>query len=162
MPDSRRRNLRWLGLSGLVILLDQLSKLWALSALSLHLPEKLLPVFNFTLAYNRGAAFSFLASGDGWQRWFLAGLAILVSLALLLWLYRLKPQETWLAAGLSLILGGALGNLIDRLAYGYVVDFLDFHWGINHFPAFNLADSAITLGAILLFIDMMTASKHHD
>jgi signal peptidase II len=156
------RNLCWLLLTALVILFDQLTKHWAQVALTLYSPHELLGVFNLTLAYNQGAAFSFLAGASGWQRWFLAALAIVASLVLIIWLARLKPGEKWLAASLALILGGALGNLIDRLQHGYVVDFLDFHWGFHHFPAFNLADSAITLGAILLVIDMMTGREKHD
>lgn len=154
-------NLYWLLLTLAAIVLDQVTKLWALADLTLYRPHQVLPFFNFTLAYNQGAAFSFLAAEGGWQRWFLALLAVVVSIVILVWLLRLKPGETLQAAGLSLVLGGAIGNLIDRLAYGYVVDFLDFHWQFNHFPAFNLADSAITLGAILLILDMLT-SKSHD
>lgn len=151
----------WFGLSALVVLLDQLTKQWALSSLSLYIPHKLLGVFNLTLAYNNGAAFSFLADHDGWQRWFLAGISLIASVVIAIWITRLKANEKWLVAALSLILGGAVGNLIDRIYYGYVIDFLDFHWNEAHFPAFNLADSAITLGAILLFIDMFF-NRHND
>jgi len=156
-------NARWFALSAVIVLLDQLTKQWALDSLILHIPHKLLGVFNLTLAYNEGAAFSFLADHDGWQRWFLATVSLIASIAIAVWILRLKPEEKWLTAALSLILGGAVGNLIDRVYYGHVVDFLDFHWNHSHFPAFNLADSAITLGAILLFIDMMIPKrKEHD
>lgn len=157
-----KRNLRWLALTLLVIVADQLTKLWAQTGLTLYQPHELLSVFNLTLAYNHGAAFSFLAGAGGWQRWFLAALALVASLVLLVWLYRLKIGEWMQAAALALILGGALGNLIDRIQHGYVIDFLDFHWQASHFPAFNLADSAITLGAILIVADMLVGRKHHD
>lgn len=156
------RNLRWLALTLLVILLDQLTKWWALADLGLYQPRELLPVFNLTLVYNHGAAFSFLSAAGGWQRWFLAALALVASLVLLVWMYRLKAGEGMQAAALALILGGALGNLIDRIQHGYVIDFLDFHWQASHFPAFNLADSAITLGAIFIIADMLVGRKHHD
>lgn len=162
MLDLRKRNLGWLGLTLLTILIDQLTKYWALAALTLYRPQEVLPVFNFTLAYNRGAAFSFLAGAGGWQRWFLAALAIVASVIILVWLLKLKPAEKLQAAGLALVLGGAVGNLIDRIQYGYVVDFLDFHWHLHHFPAFNIADSAITLGAILLAVDLLFGSKTHE
>lgn len=164
--DAKRtqaqRNLYWLALTALVILLDQLTKLWAQTSLTLYNPHELLGVFNLTLAYNHGAAFSFLAGAGGWQRWFLAALAGVASVVMLIWLYRLKAHERLQAPALALILGGALGNLIDRLQHGFVIDFLDFHWQASHFPAFNLADSAITLGAILIVVDMLAGSKQHD
>lgn len=156
------RNLRWLLLSAAIIIADQLSKIWAVSALSLYAPQKIVAVFNLTLAHNYGAAFSFLAAQGGWQRWFLAVLAVIASIALVVWLYRLPTTQTWLAAALSLVLGGAIGNLIDRIQYGYVVDFFDFHWQSTHFPAFNIADTAITLGAIFLAVDIIIGSKKHD
>lgn len=162
MHEAAGRNLRWLVLTALVILADQLTKIWAQSSLTLYNPHELLGVFNLTLAYNHGAAFSFLAGAGGWQRWFLAALALVASIVMLVWLYRLKPQEKLQAAALALILGGALGNLVDRLQHGYVIDFLDFHWKTSHFPAFNLADSAITLGAILIIFEMLMGNKADD
>ena len=112
-----------------------------------------------TLAHNYGAAFSFLSDAGGWQRWFFTVLASAVSLALLVWLLRL-PREEWLTGlGLSLILGGAIGNLIDRIQLGYVVDFVDVHYKGWHYPAFNVADSAITCGVILLLLDVVLISK---
>ncbi len=105
-----------------------------------------------TLVFNKGAAFSFLSDAGGWQRWFFTGLSSLVSVALLVWLLRLKSDERLTAVSLALILGGALGNLIDRIRLGQVVDFLDFHWQQSHWPAFNLADSAITVGVVLMLL----------
>jgi len=145
--------LKWLWLSVLVIVLDQASKLAIDHGMQLYESIALLPFFNLTYVHNTGAAFSFLSGVGGWQRWFLAGLAMAMSVVLGLWLSRLQKHETLLAASLSLILGGAVGNLIDRLLYGYVIDFLDVHYGSWHFPAFNIADSAITLGAFLMFIE---------
>ena len=145
--------LKWLNLSALVIVFDQLSKWWANSALELYQSIAVLPFFNITLAYNHGAAFSFLASESGWQRWFFTGLAVVVSIVLLVWLKRLKTDAKLEAISLALILGGALGNVIDRVIHGYVIDFLDVYYGTYHWPAFNVADSAICVGAILLILD---------
>jgi signal peptidase II len=153
--------LKWLWLSGLVILLDQLSKWLAKNSLVLHQPVPVLPSFNLTLMYNRGAAFSFLASASGWQRWFFMLLSFTISVALVLWLSRLKANELRLALALSLILGGALGNLIDRTYLGYVIDFIQVYYDRWYWPAFNIADSAITLGAILLVIDSLYAKRRH-
>ena len=115
-------------------------------------PIEIIPFFNFTLAHNAGAAFSFLADAGGWQRWFFAGLATAVSIFIFLWIRNLKSHEKIMAAGLSLILGGAIGNLIDRVRFGYVVDFIDFYIGDWHWPAFNIADSAISVGAVILIL----------
>ncbi len=112
-----------------------------------------------TLVFNEGAAFSFLADAGGWQRWFFAGLAVVVSIALLLWLKRLEAQERLTGVALSLVAGGAVGNLIDRIAYGHVVDFVDVYWRTWHWPAFNVADSAITVGVILLLLDALLPKK---
>jgi signal peptidase II len=152
---------KWLWLSGLVILLDQLSKWLANSSLALHQPVPVLPSFNLTLMYNRGAAFSFLASASGWQRWFFILLSLTISIALVLWLSRLKANELRLALALSLILGGAVGNLIDRTWLGYVIDFIQVYYDRWYWPAFNIADSAITLGAALLVIDSLYAKRRH-
>ena len=145
--------LKWMNLSALVIVFDQLSKWWANSALELYQSIAVLPFFNITLAYNHGAAFSFLASESGWQRWFFTGLAVVVSIVLLVWLKRLKTDAKLEAISLALILGGALGNVIDRVVHGYVIDFIDVYYGTYHWPAFNVADSAICVGAILLILD---------
>ncbi len=162
--------LRWIGLALVVIVVDQATKLWADAALQLHMPQQLFTGFNLTLSYNSGAAFSFLAGAGGWQRWFFIILALLVSGYIIHWLRRLGPGDARLALALALILGGALGNVIDRAWLGHVVDFIDVYYlsndclpfftqvisnrgGACHWPAFNIADSAITLGALLLVID---------
>lgn len=152
----RNRNLRWLWLSVAVIALDQLTKWLAASQLDYAQPVPVLPLFNLTLMHNTGAAFSFLAGAGGWQRWFFVGLAVLISAFLLRWLQKLpvdgRGDARWTAAGLTLVLGGAIGNVIDRLLHGYVIDFIDLYWGRYHWPAFNIADSAITVGVILLLL----------
>lgn len=147
------RNLHWLWLSLVVLLLDLWTKSLAENALQLYQRIEVLPFFNFTLAYNSGAAFSFLADAGGWQRWFFTAIALVASVVIVGWLLKLRG-ERMVAIALALILGGALGNLWDRVMLGHVVDFLDFHWAGYHFPAFNIADSAITVGAVLLIIDM--------
>jgi signal peptidase II len=149
--------LRWLILSVLVLLADQATKQWVLAALLPYEVIPVLPVFNLTLVFNEGAAFSFLASASGWQRWFFIGLAIVITVVLVVWLARLKAHERITAAGLSLVAGGAVGNLIDRLVYGHVVDFLDFYWRSWHWPAFNVADAAITVGVALLLLEALRA-----
>ena len=113
----------------------------------------MLPLLNITRIHNTGAAFSFLAGAAGWQRWLFTALAITVSVALLVWLRRIDRESRVLASAVALILGGALGNLIDRLRLGHVIDFIQVHWGEHYFPAFNVADSAITVGAALLLLD---------
>lgn len=153
------RPLRWLWLSLLVVVLDLGSKALASSLLIYAQPIEVLPFFNLTLLHNTGAAFSFLATHDGWQRWLFALLAVGASVGLSIWLTRLKRGETLLAGSLALIIGGALGNLYDRLVHGYVVDFLSFHWGSSYFPAFNLADTAITLGAIGLILETLRDAR---
>jgi signal peptidase II len=145
--------LKWLALSLLAVVLDQASK-WAVdSSMQLYQSIPLVPYFNLTYVRNTGAAFSFLSEAGGWQRWFFAGLAIVISIVIAVWLARLKQHETLLAVALSLVLGGAIGNLIDRLAYGYVIDFLDVYYQTWHWPAFNIADSAITLGVVLMLLE---------
>jgi signal peptidase II len=145
---------RWLPLGALVILLDQLSKAWIERHLELYESLRVFALLNITRLHNTGAAFSFLADRDGWQRWFFTGLAGVVSIGILLWLRRLDARrQPWLTAGLALVLGGALGNLIDRLRLGFVIDFVHAHWEDAYFPAFNVADSAISVGAALLVID---------
>ncbi len=153
------RMLKWLWLSLLVIVLDQLTKLWASSALSYGDPLAILPSFNLTLMFNTGAAFSFLNQAGGWQRWLFAFIALVVSAVLLLWMRRLNRSERWLAIALALVLGGALGNLIDRLYLGYVIDFVDVYYDKWHWPAFNVADSAIFIGVVMLIIDSLRGEK---
>lgn len=142
--------MKWLWLSAVVLVIDQITKLAAEQFLTWGQPVPLLPFLNLTLLYNTGAAFSFLSQAGGWQRWFFIVLAAVISLVLLGWLRKLEAGQRVTAAGLALILGGALGNLIDRLVYGHVVDFIDFYYGSWHWPAFNVADSAITVGAATL------------
>ena len=151
--------LKWLGLSFLAIILDQASKLAIDSSMQLYQSIPVLPYFNLTYVHNLGAAFSFLSDAGGWQRWFFATLAIVISAVIAVWLARLKAHETLLAVALSLVLGGAIGNLIDRLAYGYVIDFLDVYYQNWHWPAFNIADSAITLGVLLLLLESFGVGK---
>jgi signal peptidase II len=143
----------WLWLSLGVIALDQATKFLATRFLELYERVEVLPVLDFTLLHNTGAAFSLLAGASGWQRWFFIGLAAVVSVLLLVWIWRTPRGEKLLPLALSLVLGGALGNVIDRIAHGYVVDFIHAHWGASYFPAFNIADSAITIGAGLLILD---------
>ena len=146
--------LRWLGLSGVVVVVDQLTKVWAEAKLAPWSPVPVLPHLDLRLAYNRGAAFSFLSDAGGWQRWVLSALALVVSLVLGFWLARLHAGQRLLAAALSLIIGGAAGNLIDRALRGEVVDFIDVYYDARwHWPAFNVADSAITVGVGLLLLD---------
>lgn len=146
-------------LSGSVIVLDQVTKFLAETLLTFHQPVPVLPSFNLLLTYNTGAAFSFLAGAGGWQRWFFLGLGLLVSIGLIVWLRRLKPTETRLATALALILGGAIGNLIDRAWLGQVIDFIQLYYQHWYWPAFNLADSAITVGAALLVLDSLWSGR---
>lgn len=154
--------LKWLWLSVVVIVLDQASKLWASAALQFQESLAVTPHFNLTLMHNYGAAFSFLAGAGGWQRWFFAATALIVSTVIVLWIRRLAPSQRWEAAALALVLGGALGNLWDRLTLGYVVDFIDLYYGPRHWPAFNIADSAITLGAAMLIVDIVFLQRRRS
>lgn len=151
--------LKWLWLSVLVLVLDQASKLAVAGSMPLYESIPILPMFNLVHAHNPGAAFSFLRDAGGWQRWFFAVIAIVISAVLGVWLSRLQKNEKLLAVALALVLGGAIGNLIDRLAYGYVIDFLDVYYQTHHWPAFNVADSAITVGVALLLLDALGADK---
>lgn len=150
---------RWYALAVLVVVLDQLSKLWIAAHFEFGEVLPVLPVFDLVLAHNTGAAFSFLHDAGGIQRWLFSGIAIAASVWIVM-LLRKHAAERWFALALTLILGGALGNLVDRIAYGYVIDFLSFHWAEHYFPAFNLADSAITLGALLLIGDSFRGKTH--
>lgn len=154
--------LRWLWLSALVVVLDLGSKRLAEAYLPYGEPQHILPVFNLTLLHNTGAAFSFLAGASGWQRWFFVVLAVVISAALVRWLTKVPRTDRWLSVAISLVLGGALGNLHDRIVQGYVVDFLHFHWLQHSFPAFNLADSAITVGAIMMALDLLRGSGSRE
>ncbi|MCP1313999.1 signal peptidase II [Halomonas sp. 707D7] len=156
MPESvaalarppMRQPLRWLWLAVAVIALDLSSKYALSHMLVYNRPVEVLPFFDLRLLHNTGAAFSFLASHPGWQRWFFAIVAVGASIGLTVWLSRIRADEKWLAISLPLIIGGALGNLFDRLVHGYVVDFLSFHVAGWYYPAFNVADIGITLGAL--------------
>ena len=151
--SERTHPAAWLWLSLAVVGLDQATKFLVTRFLDLYERVDVLPVLDFTLLHNTGAAFSILADASGWQRGFFITLAAGVSLALIVWLWRLPRGERLLSIALSLIIGGAIGNVIDRIAHGYVVDFIHAHWGAAYFPAFNIADSAITIGAALLMLD---------
>lgn len=150
---------RWLWLSALVVVLDQLSKLWINDRFVYGEVFTVLSVFDLVHWHNEGAAFSFLADFGGAQRWLFTGIALAAS-GWIVWLLSKHAEQKLFAFALSLILGGALGNLIDRISYGYVIDFLLFHWNEHTFPAFNLADSAITCGAGLLIWDSFTEKKN--
>ncbi|MEH6798342.1 MAG: signal peptidase II [Halopseudomonas sabulinigri] len=161
MPEAKKGSLAWLWLSLLIIALDQLTKWVAVSNLEMYQQVPVIAdLFSFTLAYNTGAAFSFLADAAGWQRWLFAAIAVVVSVVLCVWLSRLDRSKRLEAIALALILGGALGNLYDRVVLGHVVDFILVHWQQRwFFPAFNIADSAITVGAALLILDMFVGKK---
>lgn len=154
MSSRAGTGLRWLWVSALVVVLDLATKALATANLNYAQSVEVLPFFNLTLLHNTGAAFSFLAGESGWQRWFFIVLALVISAMLVSWIARTPRAERWLPLALALVLGGALGNVYDRIVHGYVVDFLHFHWAGYHFPAFNIADSAITIGAVMLVIDL--------
>ncbi|CBL43908.1 Lipoprotein signal peptidase [gamma proteobacterium HdN1] len=159
LAESTKSPLVWLWLSGLVILLDQITKLAITELYAYGDSTSVWSFFNIVRAHNYGAAFSFLAGESGWQRWFFAAIAVGVSVMLVQWLRKLPRDDWFMAVALSLVLGGALGNLIDRIVLGYVVDFLDFFWSGYHFPAFNIADSAITVGACMLGLDILRQTR---
>ncbi len=146
----------YFGLTALVILLDQITKWMANTQLTMHEQNPVMPFFNFTLMYNKGAAFSFLSNAGGWQRWFFTIVAVVISIVLIVWLLRLKAHEKWLGIGLALVLGGAIGNVIDRVRFGHVIDFIQWFgtWGGDtyYWPAFNIADAAILMGTALILI----------
>ena len=158
--------LKWLWLTLLIIIIDLSSKAIVSQNFSLYETLPVIPGwFNLTLAHNTGAAFSFLADESGWQRWFFTLIALLVSSIIFFWIKRLQAHERWVAISLALVLGGALGNLWDRLTLGYVVDFLDFYYQSSpqsramHWPAFNVADMAISIGAFMLIIDALFSKE---
>lgn len=155
-----RSGLPWLLLTGVSIVLDQLTKSWISSTFQLYETRPVLPVLSITRAHNTGAAFSFLAGAGGWQRWVFVTLALVVSVVIGVWLRRLDgKRQRLLACALALIMGGALGNVIDRLRLGHVVDFVLAHWSGHYFPAFNVADSCITIGAGMLLLDAFLESR---
>lgn len=143
----------WYALAIVVIALDQYTKQLASAQLDYGRPVEVFFWFDLTLQHNTGAAFSFLSTAGGWQRWFFSGIAVVISTGLVVWLFRMSRDQVLLALSLGLILGGAIGNLWDRLALGYVVDFISVHYSGRYFPAFNIADSAITVGAGLMLLE---------
>ena len=151
--------LLWLGIALVVLLADQFTKLLVVGSFALGDSQTITSFFNLVRVHNSGAAFSFLSTASGWQRWFFTGIGV-VATFFILWLLRSHPTQKLFCFALALVLGGAVGNVIDRIAYGHVVDFLDFHWDWlspvfyqGHFPAFNVADSAISVGAVCLILD---------
>ena len=161
--------LKWVWVSIVIVILDQLSKWMAVASLDEGIPQAVMPHLNMTLAYNYGAAFSFLGDQDGWQRWFFVVLSFAVSIYILYWLKKLDRSERWTAIALSLVLGGAFGNGIDRLLSGRVTDFIDLYVNFDlfflnngHFAIFNIADIAITIGAILLVVISFFPEKQED
>ncbi|WP_448549114.1 signal peptidase II [Thalassotalea fusca] len=150
---SKESSLRWLWITVVFLILDQITKQWVAHSFSLYESVRITSFFNFTYVHNLGAAFSFLADQGGWQRWFFTAIAAIASVIFTVWLARTPKEQPMLAIALAFMLSGALGNLIDRVLLGYVIDFLDFHWQGSHWPAFNVADSVIFIGAALMIID---------
>ena len=150
--------LRWLALAFIILLADQFTKVLIVGYYQLHDSTYVAPFFNVVRAHNTGAAFSFLAGASGWQRWFFTCVG-LAAAALILWMLKSHSGQKLFSFAMACILGGAIGNVVDRLVHGYVVDFLDFHWRGMHFPAFNVADSAITIGAACLIMDELLRVK---
>jgi len=151
MPTSA---LKWIWLSVIIVFADQLSKYYISHVFDLYESVPVVAGLNITYVHNPGAAFSFLSDAGGWQRWFFILVSSGVSLALIIWLYSLPAAKRWQAAALALILGGAAGNLIDRVMFGYVIDFVDVYYRNWHWPAFNVADAAISIGALMLIVEM--------
>jgi signal peptidase II len=156
---DRRSSLRWCWLSLVIILVDQLTKYFAVKFLTLYEPTPVLSFFNLTLLHNTGAAFSFLSNTGSLATWLFSSVALIISVGIIFYLGRLPSRQHWAACALALVLGGALSNLIDRLCYGYVIDFLDFYYSHWHFAAFNVADAAISVGAVMWFIDALCFKK---
>lgn len=153
MMNIKNSGLTWLWLTIIALVIDQVSKQWVANSMELLDSIKLLPIFSITYIHNPGAAFSFLADQGGWQRWFFTLIALTASIIFAIWLAKTPKKNTVLSIALALMLSGAIGNLIDRVLFGYVIDFIDFHWAGYTFPIFNLADSAIFLGAVLMVFD---------
>ena len=151
----KQGTLRWLWITAFVVIADLYTKSLASQWLEFAHPVEISPIFNFTLLHNTGAAFSFLSDAGGWQRWFFTAIALITVIILLVWMWRIPKTDRWVAISLALIMGGAIGNVYDRITLGYVVDFLHFHWKDAYFPAFNIADSAITVGAFMMGIDVL-------
>ena len=160
MANKQPSALIWIWLAAVVFTLDIGTKQLAESLLTYGQPVFILPVLDFTLLYNPGAAFSFLADKGGWQRWLFTAISLGVSIMLITWMKNTPRTQIWLPIALALILGGALGNLFDRVMFGHVIDFISVHWNGKYFPAFNIADSAITIGAIMMGIDVIRESRN--
>lgn len=154
------RNLIWFWVSMIVFVVDQWTKQLAMTHLIAAEPVSIFSFFNLRLSFNQGAAFSFLHGAGGWQRWLFIGFSLLMSCAIVVWLYRLSRQEKWVRFGLLLILGGALGNLWDRWILGYVIDFIQLHVNQWYWPTFNLADAAISIGAFFVLFATVWENKH--
>jgi signal peptidase II len=154
--------LKWLWLSLLVLVLDQASKLWVVANFDLYESIGILPFINFTYVHNEGAAFSFLSSAGGWQRWLFVVIALVATVVLVIWLRKLEPSDKWMAITISLVLGGAIGNLYDRVSYGYVIDFIDVYYQVHHWPVFNIADSAVFVGVVMMLVDAFKSDKSTD
>ncbi len=150
----------WMLIATIVVVLDQLSKWWIRMLFDLYESFPIFPGLQIIYVRNLGAAFSFLSSAGGWQRWFFIVLSLLASIAIVIWIYRLPKQRRLEALGLSLVLGGAVGNLVDRVLLGYVVDFIDVYYQSWHWPVFNVADSAITVGVAIMIIDILFYQRH--
>ena len=146
-------SLKWLWLTVVWLAIDQLSKYWVVDTMQLHQSIEILPFFNFTYVQNPGAAFSFLADQTGWQRWFFTVIASIASIVFIYWLAKTPKEQRCLGVAFALMLSGALGNLIDRVLFGYVIDFIDIYIGVYRWPAFNVADSVIFVGAALMIVD---------
>ena len=151
--------LRWLWLTIICLILDQVTKHWVAGSFDLYESMQIWPIFSLTYVHNPGAAFSFLADQGGWQRWFFTAIAAIASIVFIVWLAKTPKSQVLLSVAFALMLSGAVGNLIDRALFGYVIDFLDFHWSGTHFPAFNVADSMIFIGAALMILDSFTAEQ---
>ncbi len=158
---GKRGFITWLVLAAILFWLDQASKEWILAHYQLGDYTTITGFFNIVRAHNPGAAFSFLASAGGWQRWLFTGIGVVVA-AVIAWQLYCYSSKKLFCLSLTCILGGAIGNVVDRMRHGYVVDFLDFHWSNQHFPAFNIADTAITIGAILLIVDELLRMRRGD
>lgn len=159
MAKTHSRNIYWLWLSAAVLIVDQISKAMIRKRFDLYDYESITPFFDLIRLHNTGAAFSFLADQPGWQQYFFVVIALIVSVVIIIWMRSLRGRQAFIAAGLSLLLGGALGNVIDRVSFGYVTDFLYFNWNGYYWPAFNVADIAICAGAAGLIIDSVFGGK---
>jgi len=148
--------LRWLWLTVIFLIIDQITKQWVANTFDYRETLAVFPFFNLYYVHNEGAAFSFLADQGGWQRWFFSAIAAIASIIFVIWMAKTPKQNRLLSIAFALILSGALGNLIDRVLFGYVIDFLDFHWQGSHFAAFNIADSVIFIGAALMIVESFT------